>query len=366
MNRASTGLLALLAACGASPQTNAQTIGECDSALVMATFTRQDRRFLDWRLADKVDENTYSEIRRNAGANAVIYGVPMGANYGEFKNNAKNYRREQQESLTLDETRNIQWTGLDPNAVTTYSECLKAFAQSRSGLHLLPKTATDTDISFELVYTVAGAMPNPARLSWTGGNISERTLPRQASAGSTMVIVRRPDRQHTLAVNTPGYSDSIILTPLPAPPDPFASDCVITTTSDPSPVLRKGGETSWSCPPLRTGRYTATVKIDPASSPAIPFRVGWTMQLSFGEREGRRTIDLNRASGDPIDINISAGIGTNFQTSGQSVEITQGVPVFTLRINGVANHCCFHTTQHDDGAVVIPRNVEISLRRAGP
>jgi hypothetical protein len=114
---------------------------------------------------------------------------------------------------------------------------------------------------------------------------------------------------------------------------------------------------------MRAGSYMATVAIDPQSSPAIPFRVGWTMMLTHGEGANRRTTELNRASGNPIDINVNAGIGTNFRVHSQPVDIAEGAPVFTLRIDGVANHCCFHTTNHDDGAVAIPLNVSIMLRR---
>jgi hypothetical protein len=347
---------------GAS-QVSAQGVKDCDGALIVSTYSRQDRRFLDWRLAEKVDEQTYSQLRRDASANATIYGVPMGANYGEFRNNGRRFQQERQQSFTEEQTRNIQWTGLDPNAVTAYSQCLRAFAQSRPGLHLVPKGATDADIAFEVVYTIAGAMPNPVRVQWVGGSVAQGILPSALPAGSTTVVVKRPDRQHTLGVNASGFSNSIVLTPLPSPPDPFESECVVATTPEPVPVLRRGGSTSWTCPPMSAGTYTASVLINPSSSPALAFRVHWAMTLSYGERESRTTVELNRASGDPIDINVNAGLGSNFQVSAQSVQITQGVPVFTLRINGVANHCCFHTTNYDDGSVLVPVGVQISLKK---
>ena len=88
-------------------------IGDCDSALVRATYNKIDQQYVDWRLAEKVDEGTYNQIKTEAGANAVIYGVPVGASYGDFQENIKSLKREHQESYTSQTYRNILWTGLD-------------------------------------------------------------------------------------------------------------------------------------------------------------------------------------------------------------------------------------------------------------
>src|SRR5262249_41818821 len=103
-------------------------IVDCDKALVKATYNKIDQQYVDWRLAEKVDEGIYNQIKTEAGVNVVIYGVPVGANYGDFQENIKSMKRENQESYTSQTYRNILWTGLDPASVSAYQECLKTAA----------------------------------------------------------------------------------------------------------------------------------------------------------------------------------------------------------------------------------------------
>jgi hypothetical protein len=57
----------------------------CESALVLSTYNKQLAYQSDWRVADLVDSATYDRIKHDAGVNAVIYGIPVGANYSDFK-----------------------------------------------------------------------------------------------------------------------------------------------------------------------------------------------------------------------------------------------------------------------------------------
>jgi hypothetical protein len=59
--------------------------GPCSDALVISTYDRFETKHVDWRLASHVFGTAYNEIRDKAGASATIYGVPVGANYGDFK-----------------------------------------------------------------------------------------------------------------------------------------------------------------------------------------------------------------------------------------------------------------------------------------
>jgi hypothetical protein len=38
-------------------------IGDCDKALVKATYNKIDQQYVDWRLAEKVDEASYNQIK---------------------------------------------------------------------------------------------------------------------------------------------------------------------------------------------------------------------------------------------------------------------------------------------------------------
>ena len=114
-------LLATAAVCIASSAAHAM----CESALVMSTYNSATDVRSDWRLADLVDRQTYEQIKRDAGANAVIYGIPVGANYGEWKDAAARLRHAHNESLSKSQLVNIAWTGFDPQTSQIYLKCLR-------------------------------------------------------------------------------------------------------------------------------------------------------------------------------------------------------------------------------------------------
>ncbi len=342
-------------------------IKDCDSALVRATYNKIDFQFSDWRLAEKVDEGTYNQIKTDAGANAVIYGVPVGASYSNFQENIKSLKRDRQESYTSESFRNISWTGLDPNSVGPYQDCLKAAAvAARKSIVLLPERATATDISFKLFYTPSGSVaPNPVPVKWTIGEGSVASLPSKVPAGSTLIVVKRPPREVTLAVNAiaVGDSDSVVLTPLPKPLPPearFASKCEITAIPDPRPTLAKGGSASWACPTMLAGNYIVTISITPGSN--IPARVGYALDIVSSSGGVTKTIGLPLTSGNIIDINAEAGLPHVFQSIGGTISLPQGGALFQVSIGWIFNHCCF-SGDGNAGVVTIPPNVTMKMER---
>src|SRR5271157_4630351 len=108
----------------------------CDAALVKSTYNSFSSDQMDWRLATLVTEKDYNEIKQDAGGSAVIYGVPVGANYDEYRKNVTEKLASYHESLTRNQIKNILWTGLDPNAKSAYSECLQAQVFAARGLHM--------------------------------------------------------------------------------------------------------------------------------------------------------------------------------------------------------------------------------------
>src|SRR4051812_43998989 len=58
---------------------------QCQDALVKSTYTSQSQASDDWRLAKLVSQSSYDEIKQSAGVNVVIYGVPVGASYDDFR-----------------------------------------------------------------------------------------------------------------------------------------------------------------------------------------------------------------------------------------------------------------------------------------
>lgn len=80
-------LVTLLASVSLSATTRgvwAQGVHDCDAALVRSTYNQISADHVDARLATLVTEDDYNQISHDAGANAVIYGIPMGGSYKDF------------------------------------------------------------------------------------------------------------------------------------------------------------------------------------------------------------------------------------------------------------------------------------------
>jgi len=132
------------------------------------------------------------------------------------------------------------WTGLGSDAADAYKECIR---NQKKGLMLVPDKATDSDISFRVYYSVIGGSANPLPISWFALETEVNALPGTIAAGDRIIIVRRPLKTSTLAINSAdnsGFSDSVVLTPLPDPVPPekkFSNKCVISQTPNPGPVV---------------------------------------------------------------------------------------------------------------------------------
>jgi hypothetical protein len=260
--------------------------------------------------------------------------------------------------------------GLDPNSVSAYQQCLQTAAVlARKAVVLLPDKATSTNATFKVIYSPSGSTaPNPVPVKWTIGDGNVSQLPTKLAAGTTIITVRRPSRDVTLALNATavGDSDSVVLTPMPPPVKPedrLAIKCEITATPQPLPALAKGGRTSWACPlTMAAGDYRVTVSITPGSN--IPARVGYNLGLDSISGGNTKTFWLPLTSGSPIDINADAGLPHVFQSIGSTVRLPQGNAVFTLGIDYIFNHCCF-SGDGNAGVVNIPPNVAMGLERLG-
>ena len=246
--------------------------GPCDAALVKSTYSSFSSDHLDWRVASLVTEKEYDEIKHDAGVSAVIYGVPVGANYADFQKRIKEKESQYYESLTHDQAMNILWTGLDPNATTAYSECLRTEVLTSRGLHLAVKSATRSDISILVSWVPQGSDPGTILPEWIWRSHGGATLPTHLRQGLTTIVVRRPDQQQTLAVNYPGFTDSVVLEPIPPrvikAPEFQSTTEVYKSESFPSGRCKQFGQWYSLCSPDKPAGWTI---------------VSWTFQL-IGDR----------------------------------------------------------------------------------
>jgi hypothetical protein len=229
-------------------QTYAQEGSGCAEALVIATYNRSQIDHEDWRLASYVTENEYNTIKHDAGVNAVIYGVPVGASYSDYQNRVSVTTNTYKESLTHDQAINMMWTGLDPNAANAYSKCLDSKIFNQRGLHLAVKAATRNQVSIVIVWTATGDEPRNAAPEWTWKGDSASSLPKFVPSGIHIVVLPRPKDQQMLVANFKGYADSLVIDPYPlTPPHKVEYHNEETSEEYRSPEIKAWG-LYWSAP----------------------------------------------------------------------------------------------------------------------
>jgi hypothetical protein len=344
-----------------SNPSSAGSPSECNAALIISTYNRIDSSKSDWRMASFVDKDTYDKIKQSVGVSAIIYGIPVGADYNDFEENISNYKTSNTETFSQEQFQNVSWTGLGSNAADAYKECIRS---NSHGLYIIPDKASDSDLSFRISYGVIGGSPNPLPVVWTGGAAKGAELPKNVSAGERIIVIDRPTKSSTLALNdngNAGFSDSVTLTPLPNPipaDQKFANKCVITETQNPGPVTRTHSF-SWTCDRLRAGTYQVSLSVVPSS--ARPVRLGWHADIAFVGDQTRDVTSLATSSGQVIDSSINAGIGTSFQSNNNIVSVQKSglLPVITIYIENTFWHGDF--SKQSDDPINFPRAVNISV-----
>jgi len=198
------------------------SVKECDSALVMSTYHLQSQDRFDATLAETVTESEYKRIKEKhgGGVNVLIYGVPVGANYNQFKDNirSRKYSSSRTQSLSYSQAVNILQTGLDRVAADAYKECLAVLKQ-RSGKPMMNvRSATESEITVLISYNAAPQQTTTLPIRWTGlAQTSDGTrLPDRLLHGvDTIILLRRPAQQQQIVLNSDLGGDSIVLEPLP-------------------------------------------------------------------------------------------------------------------------------------------------------
>jgi hypothetical protein len=199
---------------------SAQAAPDCNADLVKDTGSAWSTSQQDWRLASTVTETDYNNQHKGGEANATIYGIPMGANYNEFRTNIKTLSTQTNESLTQSQAQNIIWSKLDQNSSPNYQKCIDAYIANQAGLHLTVVAATVNDIALKVTYNVPHS--GPIKVKWVPDTMENQKLSEEVD-NSTIVRVMRPKKDTTLSVNFGGYSsETITLTPLPTALPPLS------------------------------------------------------------------------------------------------------------------------------------------------
>lgn len=187
---------------------------ECNEALRQSFFASSSKYHSDWRLYQSLTREEYQQKSTSAGADAVIYGIPMGGSYDSHRENMARYESIYQESLSQSELQNIYWTGLDDNSRIAYEACLEA---NSFGLLMAPRMATRTSIEVVLRYRNPDPQAPQLTLTWSG-DVGGLSLPSEIGPGEvvTFVVPRPQDTSDTLvSVFGGGVSQGLTFTALP-------------------------------------------------------------------------------------------------------------------------------------------------------
>jgi hypothetical protein len=199
---------------------HAKAHAACEEALVRAAYEESSSVHTDYRLATLVTQSDWDQASRNAGASAELFGVPIGASYGDYHEAAMNKSQSLSESYSHDQLLSIAWSGLDPNATNVYRACLENTVMQANGLQAAIIAANQSDITILVHWFVPGEH-RAARVRWLPKETFGAKLPNAIPQGYTALVVDRPkDKPQSLTGNYRGYTTGVInLYPyIPPPP----------------------------------------------------------------------------------------------------------------------------------------------------
>lgn len=238
----------------------------CERALILTTYQASFSHDMNSYLATLVTRDEYDTLTHDGRANVVIYDIPIGIGYNDFHNRAVAERQASLSTISDHEAYNVLYTALDPNSHTDYQECLDKQSRKTAGLHLAVEYATYSEIAIKATWNIVGEMPQLIIPKWGSAVRIPAGLPKTLTAGDATFTLPRPKEEMTLTVNYPGYSDFVVLTPLPRdiPPtrqwgvpctksnEGFCEICEVDVSS-PNAGIGIGGTVPFQCDHMKPG-----------------------------------------------------------------------------------------------------------------
>lgn len=193
----------------------------CDAALIKDAFATNATLTSDYRAASLVTSDNFSEAKKNADASGELFGIKVGANYGEYNQNRQKTYSEHSASLNVNDSRNLAWSKLSSNSLAAYTVCINAKIRLAHGLHISYESSTQSEITVIISWTPVGYDPLDIPIRWNRRSTNTLQLPTSIHAGNFALTVPRPTSEMTLTGNSKAGPITIVLEPLL--PDPVAS-----------------------------------------------------------------------------------------------------------------------------------------------
>jgi hypothetical protein len=191
-----------------APFAVAESVSECNAALVTTTIVTSHKQYSDYRLAILTTEERWNQRKQSASAEIPIDGIPLGGSWSEFSRERTARLSSLDETLTEAEATSLVYEKLEDPAAGAYMHCISILKASLPGKFVV-SSGEDKDpgvASYEL-QLVATVDPVPRRLNltWTtpSGNLPPN-LPDTIDMSDTpsmLLINRLPNMTQSLAVN---------------------------------------------------------------------------------------------------------------------------------------------------------------------
>lgn len=171
---------------------------DCAKGLITSSFNVEQFWKNDRRLSILVDRDVYDTAKSSMGVEAILYGVPLGANFDQYRSMAESLRSRYSETVTRQSAFSYQWSGLDAAVLNAYRDCL-SFNRGQ-GLTLSAGSATENDIEL-IVRWVRGLGPAIVDVIWQGPDEIIKNLPSKVGdAGDVPHAIPRPQDEEVLLV----------------------------------------------------------------------------------------------------------------------------------------------------------------------
>jgi hypothetical protein len=128
---------------------NASADESCISKIFTHQVTSQNFELVNLAIAASMNEDDYNRAKTTFSGQAVIYGIPVGASYEDFKNNIRNIRQSISVSDFETHMSSYVTSGIDDDGLQAYLGCVA----SQKGLAVLSGPNSSASSSIWLIFT---------------------------------------------------------------------------------------------------------------------------------------------------------------------------------------------------------------------
>jgi hypothetical protein len=206
---------------------------DCSRALIPDTTSENSASVQNLSIAWNMSEYSYNEARSKFGASAVIYGVPVGINYSEFRKNIQNIAQKYNYQNFEQRSFSYATSSLGTNSRDAYIACLA----NSGGLVVYAKAITNSYYVVAVKYAprvdqllLDGSLQSISNIQTGDSSIIGAEIGRMTFGAVDREFTLRPEdgnSEAAVTVRVGSTSRSLVLAPIAVPPPQPPADIVI-------------------------------------------------------------------------------------------------------------------------------------------